>query len=244
MSQPPHGSLHGAAARLRKLKPWVAAAWSSGSSGGRPAREGVLLWAGLAGIAACGAVLLVWEGAPAPDPRTASRMAGGQASAGLPSAAVPVPAVTSAEPSKSSESRIAPEGLDLGPYLIRPPFIILDGATFGPEHARPTRLSGIAAPPATAVCFDRAGQLWACRLQSRAALSRLISKRDVACVPSGPPTADVVEATCRIDDVDLGQALLDQGFARAASPAGPLAAREAAARQAETGLWNGGWRLR
>lgn len=128
----------------------------------------------------------------------------------------------------------------LEPYTFGPPFQIDDGLTFGPDKAVRTRLSGLSGPGRDAVCRDREDRLWACGLQARAALNNLIAKRQVRCIPTAPSDS-VVPAKCTADGADLGRQLVELGYARSEVE---HQAEMDRARAANSGMWNGGWRLR
>lgn len=145
---------------------------------------------------------------------------------------------------KAEADRVQSRGGEVRPYRVTAPFNILDGLTFAPENAQPTRIAGLSGPAAQAVCLDADGRLWACGLQARAALSRLTAGKTVECAPTGTVDGRTVLASCRIDGQDVARSLVAQGFARPADPKGPLGRVEASAREASLGLWNGRWQIR
>lgn len=124
------------------------------------------------------------------------------------------------------------------------PYLIVDGHSFTAGKWAVT-LKDIAAPQRDAICVDRDGLLFACGLQARAALNNLLRKGKVACHVRLPPIYGRFESSCQVADGDLAEALVTQGWARpAAEDDERLAAAMAKARKAQSGLWNGGWRLR
>lgn len=154
--------------------------------------------------------------------------------------AAPIAAATQAAAVPARPPRPPPPS-----YRLSPPYDIVDGATFGPEKTRRTRLSGIEVPPRDGICFDDGGKLWACGLQARAALNGIVRQRPIACDPVAPEVDGIIEARCRIEGNDVGQAMIALGFARTSERSGAEDRKaEATAREEKRGLWNGGWRLR
>ena len=211
-----------------------------------------ILWGLMAAVATGGAGLFIWASTPVAGVSSPTGRLVPISEPGVLPVPAKSPAATAVDPpppitrGKGSDARIVASAPDLGPYRLKPPYVIFDGVTFGPETARATRLAGLVSPLATSVCFDRAGQLWACGLQARAALSRLVSNQEVECRPTGPPAeGGAVESVCKAGSImDLGRVLVEQGFARTTTTQSSLSAVEAAAKEAGAGLWNGGWRLR
>lgn len=148
-------------------------------------------------------------------------------------------------PARTAETAAPPKPRPLPPpYTQDPPYEIVDGATFGPEKARKTRLGGIEVPIREAICFDAEGKLWACGLKARAALNVAIRGDRMSCAPTAPEADGVIEARCRIKGQDVAATLVAAGFARYPAEAGDDRAGENAARRQNLGLWNGGWHLR
>lgn len=129
------------------------------------------------------------------------------------------------------------------PYEISWPYDIADGLTFGPEGAVKTRLAGLEGPPRDAVCNDRDQRPWACGLQARAALNNITRRQALLCNPLGAPQGGLIPARCA-GEIDVARELVLAGFARASVPDPRLEQAEDEARQAQRGLWNGGWTVR
>ncbi len=142
---------------------------------------------------------------------------------------------------KGADRLEADPSADTADYTLRPPHVVYDGRAFGPETGLPTHLATIEAPPPDAICLDETKRLWACGLQARAALNRLIRGQTIACTAVAE-TATAVSATCTISGQDLAGLLVAQGFARLKDGASSPAQEQA--RQNRIGLWNGGWTLR
>jgi endonuclease YncB( thermonuclease family) len=122
--------------------------------------------------------------------------------------------------------------------------VIKDGATLqlvGTTY----RLDGIDAPELDQICVDDHADPWACGVEARDRLARLIGKRDVRCRDLGadPTTGKRRIGICTIDGeaTSLNQLLVRQGFALNVEPAakGRFKADETAARDALAGLWKG-----
>lgn len=126
---------------------------------------------------------------------------------------------------------------------LEPPFLILDGQSFSAGKWA-ISLRDVLSPPRDAICHDRNDELFACGLQARAALSNLLRAGKVNCHVRLPPIHGRFEASCLVGNDDLAEALVGRGWLR---PTGTHERLEAAlhkARDAQAGLWNGGWRLR
>lgn len=128
--------------------------------------------------------------------------------------------------------------VDSRPYVVLPPFVIVDGLTFQTEGGTPTRLAGLEAPGRDAVCLDAAQVPRACGLRARAALNNAIQSRQVRCQPLPSPD-EVPRARCSVEGVDVGALLVEQGFARPTDWATNPTVQ--AARSAARGLWDGDW---
>ena len=148
----------------------------------------------------------------------------------------PAPSQPMPPPDETPPPARAAASFDRRPYRPVPPFLVVDGLTFGPPREVPTRLAGLSGPARTAVCRDALGARWACGLQARAALNNLVRDGDVACTPVGEADG-ARHARCSAGGRDIGAMLVEQGFARGEGAA------EAAARAARRGLWNGDWSI-
>jgi endonuclease YncB( thermonuclease family) len=107
------------------------------------------------------------------------------------------------------------------------------------------RLQGIDAPELDQICINERADPWACGLEARDALVKLIGDRAVACRDIGPdPTSKTRRlGFCVIEGVvdNLGQRLVRDGLAIGLEPEakGRFAADEARAKEARNGLWRG-----
>ena len=122
--------------------------------------------------------------------------------------------------------------------------VIKDGGTL--QLAGLTyRLDGIDAPELDQICVDDRADPWACGVEARDRLARLIGKRDVHCRDFGadPTYSKRRVGICTVDgeNASLNQMLVRAGFALNLEPAakGRFKADEAAARDAHAGLWKG-----
>ena len=126
--------------------------------------------------------------------------------------------------------------------------IVRDGGTL--QLADVTyRLDGIDAPELDQICVDEHADVWACGVEARDQLARLIGGRRVRCEDLGSGTLKkrhIGICTLEGENVSLNQLLVRQGFAlngRASNlePAarGPFAADETAAKQDSRGFWKG-----
>lgn len=134
----------------------------------------------------------------------------------------------------------------LSPVIVlRPPFEPVDSLQF--QHgAHIFRLADVEGPHEHAVCEDEHKALWACGRRGRVALYDAIRGGELVCTivaSGGRGAADLVKCRAgRRGDVALD--LIRAGWLRPVGLAErmSLAAQEEA-RQAQRGLWNGGWKL-
>ncbi|MBR1197602.1 thermonuclease family protein [Bradyrhizobium sp. AUGA SZCCT0240] len=107
------------------------------------------------------------------------------------------------------------------------------------------RLDGIDAPAFDQLCIDEHADSWACGIEARDQLVKLIDGRQVRCDDLGPdPTFKKRRlGVCKIegDTTSLSQLLVRQGFALNidASATGRFKTDEARARDDRQGLWKG-----
>ena len=107
------------------------------------------------------------------------------------------------------------------------------------------RLDGIDAPELDQICVDEHANSWACGLEARDQLAKLVGKREVRCRDLGadPTYGKWRIGICTVDGetASLNQMLVRAGFALNFEPAakGRFKADEAAAREALAGLWKG-----
>lgn len=174
----------------------------------------------------------------------------------------PVPAANTAPaaaiPSENDETeRLTPySGRDFGMRSGFRPSIVVAGP-FEPMQAhvfttetRAFALDGIEGPPATAICLGDEKRLWACGLQSRAALIGLIRDKEPACqLVSGkqankPRDPGTGLWNCSVDGKDLALKLVEGGWARPTTrnDSALLAALERA-KAARRGMWEGEWNI-
>lgn len=97
------------------------------------------------------------------------------------------------------------------------------------------RLKGIDAPELAQTC-RRGGEEWPCGRNARDRLAQLAAGRTVSCEGKGHDRYGRLLARCAVDGLDLGRAMVEEGWAVAF---GGYEAAEAAARSAGRGLWSG-----
>lgn len=126
--------------------------------------------------------------------------------------------------------------------------IVRDGGTI--QLGETTfRLTGIDAPAVDQTCVSDQADPWACGVEAREQLTKLIGKHDVHCDDLGPDTAPAGRtSTIRIglctaegDTASLNQLMVREGFAMNLEPSakGRFKADEAAAQDKRIGLWKG-----
>jgi endonuclease YncB( thermonuclease family) len=121
--------------------------------------------------------------------------------------------------------------------------IVKDGGTI--QLAGTTyRLDGIDAPEFDQMCVDDHADPWACGVEARDRLAKLIAKREVRCRDLGADTTGkrrIGICTVAGETASLNQMLVRDGFALNLEPAakGRFKADEAAAKTALAGLWKG-----
>lgn len=168
------------------------------------------------------------------------------------------PAPMAETPSENAEpGRLTPfSGRDFGMRSGFRPSVVVSGP-FEPMQAhvfttetRAFALDGIEGPPATAICLGDEKRLWACGLQSRAALIGMIRDKEPACqLVSGKPGSKPRDPgnglwNCTVEGVDLALRLVEGGWARPTTrnDSALLAAFERA-RETRRGLWEGEWNI-
>lgn len=118
---------------------------------------------------------------------------------------------------------------------------IVDGDTLRLGD-RMLRLHGVEAPERGQFCTDLQGRLYDCGTAAAAALAQLVGERAVDCRVGGRDRFGRALGACRAGDIDLNASMIMAGWALADSGAVPaLAPYESAARQAQRGLWAGGF---
>jgi endonuclease YncB( thermonuclease family) len=121
---------------------------------------------------------------------------------------------------------------DGGVTLFRP---IAPAAGLIEGKDRSVAIAGIDAVPLDEICTDERARKWGCGLRARGAFRAFLRGRSVACDEPKPGDADAAVA-CRIGKQDIGQWLVENGWARAAS-GGPYAEAQAAAKKAKKGIF-------
>jgi endonuclease YncB( thermonuclease family) len=107
------------------------------------------------------------------------------------------------------------------------------------------RLDGIDAPALDQICIDDHADTWACGVDARDQLARLIGDREVRCEDAGPDATytkwHIGVCTVEGETTSLNQLLVRQGFAMNFEPSarGQFKADEADARDHRRGLWKG-----
>ncbi len=102
------------------------------------------------------------------------------------------------------------------------------------------RIAGIRAVGAEEICSGYANRQWPCGIHARTALQRLIRQRTIACDPGGVPDAEgAIAKHCKVGGIDIGEWLVEQGWAL---PQGreDLSAALADAKDAKRGQWGDG----
>ncbi len=103
------------------------------------------------------------------------------------------------------------------------------------------RLEGIEAPDRDQTCTRGDHRRWRCGEAAQAALSRMISRREVHCAPAGKDDAGTVRAICTIEKTDVAAALVEGGHVLAGGGLMPrYRSEQAKAQEAKAGLWAGG----
>ena len=102
------------------------------------------------------------------------------------------------------------------------------------------RLSGIDAPEYKQLCFDQAGEEYACGLRGKDELIRLIAGRKVRCVREKKDIYKRDLSTCYAGEVNLNQKMLENGWAVAyKTDKEEYLAAEQNAKKNKRGIWQG-----
>src|SRR5262245_16928777 len=104
------------------------------------------------------------------------------------------------------------------------------------------RLDGIDAPAADQMCIDEHADSWACGVEAREQLTKLIGGKQVRCGDLGPDPSIKKRrlGLCIVEGetLSLGQLLVQKGFALADAK-GKFKPDEMAAKDERRGLWKG-----
>lgn len=101
------------------------------------------------------------------------------------------------------------------------------------------RLFGIDAPEFDQVC-TRGGSNWACGQEAADQLSRLVTGRQVKCVPTGVDGFDRIVARCTVGGIDVNRTMVALGYAVAFRKySTEYVSAEDTARNNRRGLWSG-----
>ena len=101
------------------------------------------------------------------------------------------------------------------------------------------RLFGIDAPEFDQEC-SRGGARWACGQAATAQLGKLVTGREVRCVPVGTDPHERVLARCSVAGVDVNRAMVASGYAVAFRRySTDYVGAEESAKAARRGLWSG-----
>jgi endonuclease YncB( thermonuclease family) len=112
---------------------------------------------------------------------------------------------------------------------------VVDGDTLRLGE-RTVRLAGLRSPERGQTCSTAGGAGFDCGAAAAEALSRLLHGRDLSCQIVGRDHFGRALAECRAGELDANRSLVDAGWALAEAPS--LEMTEAAARNAERGLWS------
>ena len=106
-------------------------------------------------------------------------------------------------------------------------------------NGRQVRLFGIDAPEFDQSC-TRSGAQWACGAEAADQLSRLVTGREVRCVPNGVDQYQRVLARCTVGATDINAAMVERGYAVAFRKySSDYVAAEVRAKAGKRGMWAG-----
>lgn len=128
------------------------------------------------------------------------------------------------------------------PASAEPPFSGLGQAKDGDSlmvGSREVRLFGIDAPEWDQPC-TRAGKPWACGQDAADQLSKLVTGRQVSCVPVNTDEHGRAVARCSVGSTDVNRAMVSSGYATAYRHySTDYVSAEESAKAAKRGLWAG-----
>lgn len=117
--------------------------------------------------------------------------------------------------------------------------VVVDGDTLRINGER-IRIVGIDAPESDQTCRDASGRRWACGRAATQHMVGLVSRGPVSCRSEGHDRYGRVLAVCSAGGVDLGAAMVRNGYAVDYTRYSTrYSAQARAARQERLGLWNG-----
>ena len=109
--------------------------------------------------------------------------------------------------------------------------------------AREVRLFGIDAPEWDQNC-TRAGQPWACGQAAAEQLSKLVTGKQVNCIPIDTDEHGRTVARCSVVEVDVNRAMVSRGFATAYRRySADYVSAEESAKAAKRGIWSGTFQM-
>jgi len=108
-------------------------------------------------------------------------------------------------------------------------------------HGQHIRLHGIDAPETEQTCLDVNARFWDCGKAATAHLKTIVAGKIVTCIPVDRDVYGRTVATCSVDDIDLGGAMVSAGLAIDYDrfSRGRYRAAENEARAAGRGIWSG-----
>lgn len=102
-------------------------------------------------------------------------------------------------------------------------------------HGHVVELPGIRIVEPDRVCRDADGRIWACGMVARTAFRNWLRGRAVECTVAEPPSRETVTSACRLGKKDVGEWLVENGYAEA-SAGGPYGEAEDTARAERRGI--------
>lgn len=151
------------------------------------------------------------------------------------------PAMTMIAPSFTPFATIALVAAALSPVAVSAQSMVghvyvVDGDTVEMAGQR-IRLFGVDAPESTQNC-ERGGVAWACGAEAGERLTALIAARPLRCEGQSVDDYGRVVAICRVGSIDLGQSMVQTGWAMAYQHySNDYVADEAGARAGRRGIW-------
>jgi endonuclease YncB( thermonuclease family) len=119
--------------------------------------------------------------------------------------------------------------------VVRGPFHVIDGDTLSAGGER-LRLQGMDAPELDQTCEDGGGKPWACGVEARRLLMRLVAGGETECLGRERDKYHRLLVRCHAGTTNINGALVRQGLAVAS---GRYAQEQVAARRERQGLWAG-----